>query len=214
MGTATDQLERFVRDALAAGASKPEIERALGEAGWPPAQVRASLGAFADVAFAVPVPRPRPYLSAREAFLYLVLFSTLYVTAWQLGSLLFSLIEHALPDAAELQQRGPWVGRSMRWSIASLLVAFPVFAYVAHRLGREEDDNPARRLSSIRRWLTYITLFIAAAVLIGDVTSLVFNLLGGELSLRFLLKTLVVGLIAGTIFGYYLGSLRREEKDA
>lgn len=214
MGSATQELERFVHDALAAGASKPQIEDALASAGWPPAQVRASLGAYADVGFQVPVPRPRAYLSAREAFLYLVLFSTLYVSAWQLGRLLFDLIEYALPDAAEAQYRAQGLGRSLRWSIASLLVAFPVFAFVAHRLGREEDSNPARRLSAVRRWLTYLTLFIATVVLVGDVTTLVYNLLGGELSLRFVLKTLVVGLIAGTIFAYYLTGLRREEQDA
>ena len=32
-----------------------------------------------------------------------------------------------------------------------------------------------------------------------------------ELTLRFVLKVAVVGLIAGTIFGYYLWDLRREE---
>ena len=102
----------------------------------------------------------------------------------------------------------------MRWSIASLLIAFPVFAFVAHRLGGEVARNPARRLSRVRRWLTYLTLFIAASVLIGDLITLVYNLLGGELSLRFLLKVLVAGVIAGAVFGYYLSDLRREERDA
>ena len=37
----------------------------------------------------VPVPRPRPYLSPREAFLYLLMFATLYLSAWHLGSLVF-----------------------------------------------------------------------------------------------------------------------------
>ena len=66
----------------------------------------------------------------------------------------------------------------------------------------------------MRRWLTYLTLFLAATVLIGDMTVLVYNLLGGEISLRFLVKSLVVGAIAGTIFGYYLWDLRREENQA
>ena len=74
--------------------------------------------------------------------------------------------------------------------------------------------SPAKRLSAVRRWLTYVTLFLAATVLIGDLITLVYNLLGGELSLRFVLKVLVVGTIAGAIFGYYLRDLRREEKEA
>jgi hypothetical protein len=61
--------------------------------------------------------------------------------------------------------------------------------------------------------LTYMTLFVAAAVLIGDVANLVFRLLGGELSTRFSLKVVTVGAIAGTAFWYYLSDLRRDEQE-
>jgi hypothetical protein len=65
----------------------------------------------------------------------------------------------------------------------------------------------------VRRWLTYLTLFIAACVLIGDFVSLVYNVLGGELTVRFVLKVLTVGIIAGTVFWYYLSELRLDERD-
>ena len=68
--------------------------------------------------------------------------------------------------------------------------------------------------AAVRRWLTYLTLFVAAIVLVVDMITLVYNLLGGELSVRFLLKVLVAAVIAGSIFGYYLWGLRREERDA
>jgi hypothetical protein len=213
MAIATRDLELFVREALAAGQSRPAIEAALAQAGWPPEQVDDALGAYADVAFPVPVPKPRPYLSAREAFLYLVLFATLYVSAYHLGSLLFDLINHALPDPADQQYRLMQLGASMRWSVASLLVAFPVFLFVARLLGRELARNPAKRLSVVRRWLTYMTLFLAAGIVIGDLITAVYNVLGGELTLRFSLKVLVVGAIAGTVFAWYLHDLRREERE-
>ena len=66
----------------------------------------------------------------------------------------------------------------------------------------------------MRRWLTYVTLFGAACTLIGDVMSLVYSALGGELTTRFVLKVVIVGAIAGTIFWYYLSDLRTDEKDA
>ena len=50
-----------------------------------------------------------------------------------------------------------------------------------------------------------------ATVLVGDVTSLIYNLLGGEITARFLLKVLVVAFIAGSVFWYYLTDIRREE---
>ena len=213
MAAATQELERFVHDALARGLPRPEIESALASAGWPPEQTRSALDAYAPVDFPVPVPRPRPYLSAREAFLYLVLFASLYIFAWHLGSLLFDLVNRAFPDPAD--QDGYRVfGDSFRWSTASVIIALPVFLFVARYLDRDLDRSPIKRLSAVRRWLTYLTLFLAAVVLIGDMITLVFKLLGGELSVRFLLKVAIAALIAGSIFGYYLHDLRQEEQEA
>ncbi|WP_417473833.1 DUF5671 domain-containing protein [Luteimonas mephitis] len=209
MAAGVQELEIFVREALLRGQSREAIAQALAAAGWTEAQTRDVLSAFADVDFPVPVPRPRASLSAREAFLYLVLFASLYYAAFHVGSLLFDLINAAFPDPAS---RGYGLfGSSMRWSTASVIIAFPVFALLARHLAREVARQPIKRLSPVRRWLTYLTLFLAAIALICDVTTLVYNLLGGELSIRFVLKVLVVGVIAGSVFGYYLRDLRREE---
>lgn len=211
---AAQELELFVREALARGASKEEVASALEAAGWDSAQVQGALEAWADVPFVVPVPRPRSYLSAREAFLYLLMFATLYLSAWHVGSLLFGLINLAFPDPADGEFARSTISGAMRWSIAGVVIAFPVFVIVARGLGRELAASPVRRLSAVRRWLTYLTLFLAASVLIGDMIVLVYNLLGGGLSARFLLKVLVVAVIAGTGFGWYLQELRREERQA
>lgn len=206
---ASDELLGFVRDALGRGLPRARIEDALLRAGWDRDHVRDALAAFADVDFPVPVPRPRPYLSAREAFMYLVLFTTLYISAYSLGSLLFQFIERAFPDPA----KPDFSGDAIRWSIASLIVAFPVFLYVSRWVGGTIRRDPTKRGSKIRKQLTYLTLFVAAVVLISDFIVLVFNFLGGELSVRFGLKVLTVAAIAGTIFGYYLWDLRLEEKE-
>jgi hypothetical protein len=210
MASAPSELDVFVRDALLRGQSRASILQALQAAGWSNEQLAGVLDGWADVDYPVPVPRPRASLSARDAFMYLVLFATLYYTAWHLGSLLFALIEHALPDPADA--RGFAWGASMRWSVASLLIAFPVFAFMARQLSRELARQPLKRLSPVRRWLTYLTLGVAAVALICDFTTLVYNVLGGELSLRFFLKVLVVAGIAGSVFGYYLHDLRSEEQ--
>lgn len=214
MAAPTHDLELFVRDALSRGQARPAIEAALADAGWPPEQVRAALAGWAEVPFAVPVPKPRPYLSPREAFLYLVLFATLYLSAWHLGSLLFDLINTALPDPADAPYAVVHRDDSMRFSVASLLVAFPVYLFVARLLSRELARNPVKRLSAVRRWLTYLTLFLAVTAIVCDLIALVHSLLGGDLTLRFVLKVLVVGAIAGAIFGFHLTDLRREEREA
>ena len=206
------EIAGFLKEGLERGLPRQQLEQVLLEAGWPRDQVRGALGGFADVAFPIPVPRPAPYLSAREAFVYLVLFSTLYISAFSLGSLLFAFIHQAFPDpsvdpAAALEA----TRETIRWSISFLVVTFPVFAFVFWTNDRAVRKDPGRRLSRVRQSLTYLTLFVGAAILIGVVTSIVYNLLGGELTVRFALKVLTVGTIAGSLFGYFLRDVRKEE---
>ncbi|WP_440976963.1 DUF5671 domain-containing protein [Pseudoxanthomonas winnipegensis] len=212
MGTSTD-LDRFVRDALLAGQSRQAIRAVLLQAGWSPEQLANVLDDYAEVDFPVPVPRPRASLSARDAFMYLVLFSLLYFLCYHLGSLLFDMINAALPDPADDGARLDFFACT-RFSTAALVIAFPAFAWLAGRLHREIRQAPIKRLSPVRRWLTYLTLFVSTLTLIGDMTALVYNLLSGEITWRFLLKVLVVAAIAGSVFGYYLRDLRSDEASA
>lgn len=208
-----DELLHFVRDALARGQPRQRIEGVLLQAGWGKEQVRDALAAYAEVDFPVPVPRPKPYVSAKEAFLYLMLFSTLYVSAYNLGRLLFSFIDRALPDPARAGFMLEYTSHAMRWSIASLVIAFPVFLYLSWLLGRAIRREPMKRASRLRKWLTYLTLFMAASILVGDLITLLYSFLGGELGLRFLLKVLTVGAIAGTVFTYYLLDIRSDDAE-
>lgn len=208
-----EELTGFIREALNLGQPRGEIRGVLSQADWSDEEVEAALRSFAAVDFPIAVPRPRPSLSAREAFQYLVLFGTLYLSAFSLGSLLFQFINLAFPDPLWSQNRIDAIPQAIRWAIASLVVATPVFLYAARTISREIALSPLKRSSPVRRWLTYLTLAIAAGILIGDSTNLVYNLLGGEVTARFLLKALTIGSIAGTVFVYYLRDLRRDEKE-
>jgi hypothetical protein len=209
-------LQQFVRDSLARGLPREAIRAQLEQAGWRPEEIDAALAAWVETDFAVPVPRRRTHLSAREAFLYLVLFVTLYVTAFNVGALLFQFIERWLPDPA-ISPGSSYVdrfnARAVRDSIAALLIAYPAFVFLSAYIGRMLKREPDKRGSGVRKWLTYITLFLAALVILGDLTFVVARLLSGELAPRFLARTLVVLLIAGYVFGHYLGDLRQDEDE-
>lgn len=208
MTGSSEDLVAFVREALARGIPREGIEAALLEAGWPRERAARALRAFAPVDFPLPVPRPQPYLSAREAFLYLLLFTVLFLSAFHLGAILFELIEKAFPDPGG----DGFSAYSLRWSVSWVVVSFPLFVFLSVRQERELARDPAKRASKVRKWLTYLTLFVAAGCLAGDVVALVFHFLQGELTVRFLLKVLVVAAIAGTAFGYYLRDLKKEEE--
>ena len=208
-------LSGFVRDALAAGQSREAIRAALAGAHWRPEEIDAALADWAESDFPVPVPRRRPQMSAREAFLYLLMFATLYVATLNAGGALFGMVEHWIPDPA----RAYWHASdaqfaALRWSIAALIIALPVFLYTNRLIARELAREPEKRASGIRRWLTYLTLLLAALVLIGDFVVVLRGLLAGELVPRFLLKATIVALIAGITFRHYLTDLRRDEVEA
>lgn len=205
-------LKDFVRTALQAGASREETREVLQQAGWPADQVQDALAQYADLAFVVPVPRPRTQVSARDAFYYLVMFSMLYLSVYHLGNLMFQFINLALPDVTQFDYREGQLDSS-RFSIATLLIAWPLFLWLSTRIQRQISRAPVQRLSAVRKWLTWLTLALAACIIAGDLIYLLFRLLSGELSLRFLLKVLVIGLLAGSTFGYYFWLMGQDDRE-
>ncbi len=208
MAARLDELNRFLREALSRGIPRPEIERALLDAGWDKEQVEKALSAYADVAFPLPVPRPVHHLSAGEAFAYLVLFTALGISAFSVVQLFFTLIDFSFYDPADASSVSRTWMTGTRWAVARVVIAAPVFLFAAWWTGRTLVRDPSERASPIRRWLTYVAMFIAVCVIIGDFVTLVAYVLAGETTARFLLKVAVVAIIAGVILGYYLWDMR------
>jgi hypothetical protein len=206
------ELVEFTRGALATGIGRKEIADTLRRAGWAEHDIKAAMDAFADVAFPVPVPRPKPYLSAREVFVYLILFAALYGTAANIGTLIFELINRSFPDP--LSQTSIQLSNgNIRWNMSWIIVAFPLFIFTFRSVTKAIAGDPTKRASRPRKWLTYLTLFVAGAFLIGDAGTLVYNILGGELTIRFLLKVATIVVIAGGIFTFFLSEMRKDERE-
>lgn len=207
----SSDLEDFVRRALEARLSREEIARALAAAKWPEAEIKAALGAWSEVPFAIPVPRPRPYLSARDVFTYVVLFGALYASVWSVVALLFEVIDRWLPDAAIRSYDIGWSSDNIRWDIAGLAVTFPLFMYVLRVVDRRMAADPTARESRPRKWLTYLTLALSVCALASDLATLVYKGLGGDLTAPLLLKVLVVALVAGGTFLYFHHDVKERE---
>jgi len=71
--------------------------------------------------------------------------------------------------------------------------------------------HPEKLESSVRKWLTYIALLIAAGIVVGDLITFLTYFLRGELTARFVARVATVLLIAGGVFWYYFGSLRKAD---
>ena len=209
----SDELEGFIKESLTRGLGRDATRDVLLQAGWREDEVNNALSAFADIDFPVPVPRPKPYMQAREAFMYLVSFVALFITAFSIGTLVFGYIDHAFPDplARHSQYGGDTVPDEMTWAMAAVIITFPLYLFLMWRLAKDAAVHPEFRQSRIWRWLTYLTLAIAAAVITGDLIVLLSNVLRGDLTVPFVLKVMTVLLITGAVFGYYLWDLRRKE---
>jgi len=203
------ELRNFVRDALRHGVSRAGINEVLLDAGWSAKQIRNALDAFAEPDFPIPVPKPRPYREARETFMHLALFIMLYLTAFNLASLIFRLIDRSYADAAT--QAVP-IKELLRFPLSCLTVTLPVLLYVLYLIRRDTRLDPTRRINETRRQLTYITLFIAAAILIVTLTIVVYSYLGDELTSILLRKVIATAGIVIVIFAFYLRDLRIGEK--
>ncbi len=199
-----DRLIEFVREALSVGQSREHIRAALTEAGWSEHEIAESLASFATTDFTPPVPCPRPHLTARDTFIYLLLFASLGFVASYLVTLVHSALDLKLPSSTDSQWLNLYATRMIRFSIAVLVVSAPVFVWMTVYTRRQVSEDAGRRRSPARRWLTYLALLVAALVFLGDAVYVIFSFLNGEATTRFLLKALTVACVSLPIFGFYL----------
>ncbi len=149
--------------------------------------------------------------TARDFFLQLGVTVTLYVSAVSLLTLLFQIINLAFPDALESRYYVDPYSTGMRWAIACLFIVFPLYLVLSWLANRDYRREPAKRELGIRKWLIFFTLFVAGVALAVDLITLINYFLGGEITIRFVLKVLAVLVVAAVIFAYYLVEVRREQ---
>jgi hypothetical protein len=146
---------------------------------------------------------------SRNFFLYLVVYFSLSFLSFGSGSILFQAINKFLPDSVS----GTFDQGPIRFGIASLFIAGPIFFLVSRLIVKKINSGEIALQSVIRKWLTYIVLFLAAATVIGDLITLMFNFLNGDTTIQFFLKVLVVLFIAGSIFSYYFWEMQKTVLD-
>lgn len=203
-----EYLSDFVARALAAGQGRDEIAAALQQAGWQASDIRRALAAWGDATLGLPVPRPAAHVSARDAFFYGLMFTTLAILVWHIDALGFDLIDRVFGAEDDYG----WRAQSIRWSIAVLIVVVPLFLWLNRAEAARLRDDPAQTRSAIRKWFAFVTLYLAALGMVGDLIATVYALLNGDLTLQFTAKAALVLLTAGLVFLYYRSDLRQGDE--
>lgn len=203
-------LPRYVAERMKAGISKAELKEELLAVGWSEEEADA---AYRDgvIALGAPVPHAgnRPTLSrkssAADMAVNLFSFILLAIVSIALGTLYFEIINRLFPDSLDSMN---WYGEAastsaIHYSIAALLIGFPLYWFSMRIWFRKFREDEGRIESNLSRWLTYLVFLIASVTIVGDLITLVFTFLQGEITIRFFLKALTILVIAGIIFGFY-----------
>jgi len=147
----------------------------------------------------------KPKVTPKDFFLWAGAMIALYVSVFSLISLLFAYIDKTFPDALNYYV-DPY-SSGMRFSIASLIVLFPLFLVLMRFIRKDMVRDESRKDIWVRRWALVMTIFVAGASIAGDLIALVNTFLGGEITTRFFLKVVVVLLIASVGLMHFLADL-------
>ena len=204
-------LHEFLAAAKAQGASDETLRGALRGRGWPEQEVCRAFADYYEGHSGLKVPAYRRSGSAKDAFLYLLSFSTLATWIFGAGSVMFTLIDRWFKDPLSPANQSYYSNSyyEMADSLACVIVAFPIYVFVMRYIVRELEGHSEKLESPVRKWLTYLALLIAACVVVGDLISFLTYLLRGEITARFVAKSAVVLVLSGGVFWYYFGSLQR-----
>jgi hypothetical protein len=205
------QLVPFVQKAKSSGAADAFIVELLKASGWSERRIYAAFSIYyAQVTgMAVPV-RGRRFEYAGDGLLYLLAFISLACWATGAGHLMYVLIEAWFPNPLDQPYFTSTLRDRVSLELATVIVAYPIFFAVSALINRQLLNRPESGDSGVRKWLTSIALVIAATVLLGDAIFFLQNFLHGDLTVRFVLDTIVLFVIVGSIFVYYLSTLRGE----
>ena len=152
----------------------------------------------------------KPHTSPKDFFLHLLSIIALYICAINIGVLFFQVINFNFPDELYYFNQGFY--NVIRWSISSIIVALPTLFFTSRHITKDYQKDPEKKNLKIRTWLIYFTMFATAVIVLVDLMSVIYEFLGGELTIRFALKALTIFYIAGVIFAYYWYKIKAQKE--
>lgn len=158
----------------------------------------------------------KPKATPKDFFLWAGAMLALYAGVVAFIALIFDYINYTFPNS--LNYYGdPYA--SAAYEMAALIVLAPVFLILMRVIRRDIARDSSRGEIWVRRWALYLTVFVAGATIVIDLITLIYTFLSGEdLTARFLLKVLVVLLVAGAGFLHFYADIKgywvREPKRA
>lgn len=146
-------------------------------------------------------------VTAKDFFLWAGAMVALYWSIVSFLILIFEYIDRAFPDPALAGYVDPYSG-GIRFAMASLIVLVPTAVVLLRLIRSDMASFPMKAELWVRKWAIMLTLFIAGVTIAVDLITLINTFLGGDLTARFMLKVLVVFLVALCGFLHFLADLK------
>lgn len=207
------ELEKYIQSARSQGANDESIKSQLINSGWSETIVSEALAPKQSAGEINLPPPPVPHFGMWITFQYIILFISLYTSTTALGGILHHGVNQLFQDPLEVSRYSSGFGNVfLNFYIASILVGFPIFAFLFIALKRQVEQKPAVRNIKARKILIYITLIGTFLIMIGHLIGTLIGFLGGNLTIQSAAHLGVTFIVAGSIFFYLLNEVREDRK--
>jgi hypothetical protein len=150
----------------------------------------------------------KPKITPKDFFLWAGAMVAFYWSVLAFIFLIFNYINYAFPNALSYYPSDPYQS-GISGQMASIIVLLPVFFWLMQVIRRDIARDASRGEIWVRRWALILTLFVAGIAIVGDLIVLLTTFLSGEeLTLAFLLKVLVILLVALGVFMHFIADLK------
>lgn len=148
--------------------------------------------------------------SAKFAFLYLLSLVALAFVSINVGQIIFQFINKYIVDILP-QNNAAFFPEVLKFAIASLIVATPIYYFSNKFIYQSLEKGELDKEAGVRKWLTYLIIFIAFLVMIGSLIAILVSYLNGAITNQIILKSLTTLVISGIVFSFYFYDIRREK---
>ena len=114
--------------------------------------------------------------SAKFAFLYMLSLVALSFVSINVGQIIFQFINKYIIDILP-QNNASFLPEVLKFAIASLVVATPTYYFCNKFIYQSLSKGELDKESGVRKWLTYLIIFIAFLVMIGSLIYILVNYL-------------------------------------
>ena len=150
----------------------------------------------------------KPKITAKDFFLWAGAMVAFYWSVIAFILLTFDYINYALPNALTYYPADPYQS-GISYEMASIIVLLPLSMFLMRLIRTDISRDPSRKEIWVRRWALILTLFVAGIAIAVDLITLLTTFLNGEaLTTAFLLKVLIIFLVAGGVFMHFVSDLR------